>query len=399
MSAPTSEVPQLDVDPFSDAMIADPYAMHAQLRETGPVVYLPKYQLYTVSRHAEVQAVLGDWENYISSAGVGLANFRHEPPFRPKSLLLETDPPDHTRVRTVISRVLSPKTVQQLRAVFATEAEALLDRLLEQRDIDGVKDLAEHFPLKVFPDAVGLESSGRENLLLYGDMVFNALGPQNDLLKRSMEKLAPVSSWIMEHCAREALSPDGLGERIYKAVDSGEITAQQAPMLVRSFLSAGVDTTINGIANTLLTLANHPGEYAKLHAEPTLARQTFEEGLRYESIVQTIFRTTSRDTVLAGVAVPGDCKVLTLLGSANRDPRKWQEPDRFKVDRNPVGHMVFGGGIHGCVGQIIARMEGEQILRTLGRRVKSIELTGPCERHLNNSLRAVRSLPLRLTAA
>lgn len=399
MSALTIQAPQLDVDPFSDAMIADPYGMHQQLRETGPVVYLPKYELFTVSRHAEVQAVLGDWENYVSSAGVGLANFRHEPPFRPKSLLLETDPPDHTRVRTVISRVLSPKTVQQLRAVFATEAESLLDRLLEQRDIDGVKDLAEHFPLKVFPDAVGLEASGRENLLLYGDMVFNALGPQNELLKRSMEKLAPVSSWIMDHCAREALSPDGLGAKIYKAVDSGEITAQQAPMLVRSFLSAGVDTTINGIAHALLTLAQHPSEYAKLNAEPALARQTFEEGLRFESIVQTIFRTTSHDVVLAGVPVPGDCKVLTLLGSANRDPRKWADPDRFDVDRNPVGHLVFGGGIHGCVGQIIARMEGEQILRTLGRRVKSIELTGPYERHLNNSLRALRALPLRLTAA
>ncbi|MDO8769264.1 MAG: cytochrome P450 [Burkholderiaceae bacterium] len=399
MTAIITDIPHVDVDPFSDEMIDEPYAMHEQIREAGPVVYIPKYDLFAVGRHAEAHTVLSNWETYISSAGVGLANFRHETPFRPKSLLLETDPPDHTAVRTVISRILSPKTVQQLRELFQSEADAMVDRILEKKEIDGVKDLSEHFPLKVFPDAVGLESEGRENLLLYGDMVFNALGPRNELLARSMERLKPVSSWIMDHCARKALKPDGLGELIYLAADRGEITHEQAPMLVRSFLSAGVDTTINGLANALLTLARHPDEYAKLHANPALARQTFEEALRYESIVQTIFRTTSRETELAGVPIPGDRKILALLGSANRDPRKWADPNRFNVDRNPVGHLVFGTGVHGCVGQVIARMEGEIVLRTLAKRIKRIDLAGPHQRHLNNSLRAMRTLPLSLVAA
>lgn len=399
MTAVLEQIPYLDVDPFSEEMIDEPYVMHQQVREAGPVVYIPKYDLLVVGRHAEVQAVLSNWETYISSAGVGLANFRHEKPFRPKSLLLEADPPEHTIVRTVISRILSPKTVQQLKEQFQTEADAMVERLLEKQNIEGVKELSEYFPLKVFPDAVGLESEGRENLLLYGDMVFNALGPQNELLARSMERLKPVSSWIMDHCERAELRPGGLGELIYQAADSGEITHQQAPILVRSFLSAGVDTTINGLANTLLTLARHPSEYAKLHANPALARQTFEEALRYESIVQTIFRTTSRETELAGVKIPEDRKVLTLLGAANRDPRKWADADTFNVDRNPIGHLVFGTGIHGCVGQVIARMEGEIVLRTLAKRVKRIELTGSHRRHLNNSLRAMRSLPLTLVPA
>lgn len=394
-----AQAPQVDVDPFSDDMIDEPYAMHEVLREAGPVAYLPKYELFVVARHAECQAVLSNWETFISSAGVGLANFRHEAPFRPKSILLEADPPDHTVVRTVISRIMSPKNLQRLRDLFETEAVTMVDRALEKGRIDGVKDIAEYFPLKVFPDAVGLESEGRDNLLLYGDMVFNALGPRNELFERSMERYKPVSSWIMDHCKREALRPGGLGHLIYEAADKGEITLDQAAMLVRSFLSAGVDTTIGGIANILLTLARHPGEYARLHANPSLARQTFEEGLRYESIVQTIFRTTSRATEIAGVPIGEDRKVLTLLGSANRDPRKWSEPNRFDVERNPVGHVVFGSGIHGCVGQMIARMEGEIVLRTLARRVKEIRLTGPHQRHLNNSLRAMRSLPLELVPA
>jgi 4-methoxybenzoate monooxygenase (O-demethylating) len=393
------QAPSVDVDPFSDANIDEPYSMHEQIREAGTVVHLPQYDVYAVTGHAEAQAVLSDWETFISSAGVGLANFRHETPFRPKSLLLEADPPDHTVVRTVISRILSPRTVKELRDAFEAEAEAMVDRVLEKGAIDGVKDLAEHFPLKVFPDAVGLESEGRDNLLLYGDMVFNALGPRNDLLTRSMERLKPVSSWIMDHCQRDALRTGGLGDQIYQAADAGQITHEQAPMLVRSFLSAGVDTTINGIANMLLTLARNPAEYAKVHANPALARQTFEESLRYESVVQTIFRTTSKDTEVDGVAIPSDKKVLTLLGAANRDPRKWKDPNRFDVDRNPVGHLVFGTGIHGCVGQVIARMEGEIVLRTLAARVKRIELRAPHQRHLNNSLRAMRSLPLQLTPA
>lgn len=399
MEAVAAQIPRIDVDPFSDAMIDEPYEMHEILREAGPVVFLPKYDLHVVARHAQVQSVLTNWESFISSAGVGLANFRHEAPFRPKSLLLEADPPDHTVVRTVISRVMSPKTIKQLRELFETEAETMLDRLLEKGRIEGVKEFAEHFPLKVFPDAVGLESEGRDNLLLYGDMVFNALGPRNELFERSMERFKPVSSWVMDHCERKALRPGGLGHLIYEAADTGEITQEQAPMLVRSFLSAGVDTTINGIANVLLTLARHPGEYAKLHANPALARQTFEEGLRYESIVQTIFRTTSRPVEIDGVQIDGDRKVLTLLGAANRDARKWSQPNRFDVDRNPVGHLVFGAGIHGCVGQIIARMEGEIVLKALARRVKRIELTDPHERHLNNSLRAMRKLPLELFPA
>ncbi|MEO5671444.1 MAG: cytochrome P450 [Ramlibacter sp.] len=380
-------------------MIDEPYEMHELLREAGSVVFVPKYDMHVVARHSQVQSVLTNWDSFISSAGTGLANFNHEAPFRPKSLLLEADPPDHTVVRTVISRLISPKTIQQLRELFEAEADGMFDRLLEKGKIEGVKELAEYFPLKVFPDAVGLESGGRDNLLIYADMVFNALGPRNNVYERSMERFKPVSSWVMDHCERKALRPGGLGDLIYQAADRGEITHEQAPMLVRSFLSAGVDTTVYSIANVLLTLARHPGEFAKLHANPALARQTFEEGLRYETPLQTIFRTTSRPVEVDGVEIEGDRKVLTLLGAANRDPRKWPEPNRFNVDRNPVGHVAFGAGIHGCVGQIIARMEGEIVLRTLARRVKRIELTAPHERHPNNSLRGMRTLPLELFPA
>jgi cytochrome P450 len=393
--------PELDIDPYAPANLVDPYPMHERMREAGPVVQLRPYPaVVACARHAEVHAVLHDHATFISGAGVGLSNFNQEAPWRPKSLILEADPPLHTQTRAILSRILSPKAVTQIRATFAAEAESLIERCIEKSktngEIDGIHDLAQLYPLKVFPDAVGVESHGRENLLLYGDMVFNSMGPRNELLAKSAEKVAPVTQWIMEHCRRDQLRPGAFGDQIYQAADAGEITQEQAPMLVRSFLSAGVDTTINGLGNALFALANHPAEYAKLHADTTLARPAFEEALRWESTAQMFYRTSNRDCTIAGVPVPANTKVLCMLASANRDPRKWPEPNRYNIERRPSGHVALGSGIHGCVGQAVARLEGEVVLTALARRVKRIEVAGPHTRRLNNTLRALDTLPLRL---
>jgi cytochrome P450 len=396
-------VPALDLDPFSTEFLTDPYPGHELMREAGPVVWLSRYGIYAAARHAEVRVILNDHDNYISSAGVGLANFHRETPFRPKSLILEADPPGHTKARAVLARILSPKTVTQIRSTFAQEADALVDALLARaaggQAIDAVKELSEVYPLKVFPDAVGLEQKGRENLLLYGDMVFNAFGPRNELLARAAQKVQPVTAWIMDHCQRAMLRPGGFGDLIYQAADAGELTQEEAPMLVRSFLSAGVDTTVNGLGNALLCLANFPDQYGKLHRDPGLARAAFEEALRFESAVQTFFRTTARAVELGGATLPAEAKVLTFLAAANRDARQWPQPERFDIERRPTGHMAFGSGIHGCVGQVVARLEGELVLSALARKVRKIELVGTPVRRLNNTLRALASMPMRLTPA
>lgn len=397
----TLNIPELDIDPYAADNLIDPYPMHERLREAGPVVRLTRYgSLLACARHADVHAVFNDHTHFISGAGVGLTNFNTETPFRPKSLILEVDPPLHTRNRAVLARILSPKTVMKIRAVFTAEAEALVDRCVEKSNlhgqIDGIHDLAQPYPLKVFPDAVGLDGDGRENLLVYGDMIFNSMGPRNELLAKSTARVAEVTQWIMEHCRRENLRPGGFGDQIYQAADAGEISPEHAPMLVRSFLSAGVDTTINGIGNALFSLAHHPDQYAMLHADPGLARPAFEESLRWESTVQTFFRTAARDCEIAGFPVPANTKVLCLLAAANRDPRKWPEPDRYNIERRPSGHMALGSGIHGCVGQAVARLEGEVVLTALARRVKRIEVRGAHTRRLNNTLRALDTLPLRL---
>ena len=388
--------PVSTVDPFSHAFLDDPYPYHEQLREAGPVVWLERYGIWTMARHEQVRDALTDWQTYCSSAGVGLSDFRKEPPWRPPSIILEADPPLHTRTRAVLTRMLAPAAIQVLRKTFEREAEALIARLVEKREFDGVADLAEAYPLKVFPDAVGISEEGRENLLPYGTMVFNSFGPRNNLFNKAMANAGPVRDWIMSKCSRAALAPNGLGIQIFQAVDAGELSEEEAGMLVRSFLSAGIDTTVYGLGNALYCLARYPEQWTILRNNPNLIRGAFEEVLRFEAPVQTFFRTTARSVDVGDVRLGDGEKVLLFLAAANRDPRRWDRPDTFDVSRRAAGHMTFGTGIHGCVGQAIARLETEAILTALASRVVSFELTGEPQRRLNNTLRGFDTLPLRV---
>jgi cytochrome P450 len=388
--------PVSSVDPFSHAFLHDPYPHHQALREAGPVVWLEQYGIWTMARHEQVRDALTDYETYCSSAGVGLSDFRKEPPWRPPSIILEADPPLHTRTRAVLTRILSPGAIKVLRETFESEAEILVARLVEQREFDGIADLAEAYPLKVFPNAVGISDEGRENLLPYGNMVFNSFGPRNDLFNAAMANAGPVRDWIMSKCSRAALKPGGLGMQIFDAVDSGELSEDEAGMLVRSFLSAGIDTTVYGLGNALYCLARYPAQWQALRENPALIRGAFEEVLRFEAPVQSFFRTTTRSIDVSGIRLGDGEKVLLLFAAANRDPRRWEKPDTFDVKRRATGHMTFGTGIHGCVGQAVARLETEAILGALVRRVATIEMTAEPRRRLNNTLRGFDKLPLRV---
>jgi cytochrome P450 len=388
-AAPTSEL-----DPFSDAFLHDPYPAHEVLRAAGAVVRLPRYGVWAMARHAEVDAVLRDPETFCSSRGAGLTDFAREKPWRPPSLLLEADPPEHTANRHVVTSVVSPRTVKEMRPAFEAEADALVDRLVAVGRFDGVRELAEVFPAKVFPDQVGLPAEGRENLLPYGNLAFNAFGPPNAHFERAMERAAGVADWIMAHTRREVLAEGGLGARIHAVGEAEGFDDAHRGMLVRSLLTAGVDTTVHGLGNALLCFAEHPDQWRLLREDPALARAAFEEVVRFESPVQTFFRTTTRAVTVAGQPLPEGEKVLLFLAAANRDPRRWERPDEFDITRRANGHVGFGAGIHACVGQMMARLEGEIVLRALAARVGRIELAGPPVRQLNNTLRGLDSLPL-----
>ena len=387
-------VPVISADPFSLENLVEPHALHERLRDAGPVVYLEAYNIWGMGRYEQVNASLKNWETFSSAAGAGLSNFRKEKPWRTPSLLLENDPPAHTHAREVVGPILAPPVLKALRGTFEQEANTLIDQLVALGSFDAVTQLAETYTLKVFGDAVGLPAEGRENLLPYANMVFNAFGPRNQLLADAMADAQPVQQWITTSCSREALRPGSFGAHIWAAAESGKISEEWAPLLVRSLLSAGLDTTINGIAATIYALASHPDQWSVLRENPSLATAAFEETIRWESPVQTFFRTTTRDVEVVGTRIPANEKVLLFLGSANRDPRKWPNADSFDIRRNASGHVGFGMGVHRCVGQTVSRVEAEIVLKALAQRVERLEFASQPRRKPNNTMRAWSSLPV-----
>lgn len=392
----TPDLPENDADPFGHEVLEDPAALHDALRDAGPVVHLSRYGVHAMARYEQVHAALTNWQEFQSAAGVGLSNFRHEKPWRPPSLLLEADPPHHDAPRAVLSKILGPHALRALRRDWLADAEQLVDQALDFREFDAVTELAEAFPLRVFPDAVGIPQAGRENLLPYGDHLFNSFGPHNDLVRDGESRMAGLPGWVDAMCSREVLSANGFGAHIWEASDKGDITPEQAPLVVRSLLSAGVDTTVHGLAAVLYAFATNPAQWQRLRQHPELARVAFDEAVRWESPVQTFFRTAAYDVDIGGVRIPDGEKILLFLGAANRDPRAWDDPGAFDVGRNPSGHVGFGMGLHQCVGQHIARLEGEAVLTALARRIDRIELAGEARRRHNNTLRAWESLPVRV---
>jgi hypothetical protein len=258
---------------------------------------------------------------------------------------------------------------------------------------------AEVYPMMVLPDAIGLSEQGREHLLPYAATAFNMFGPDNELRRAAVAQMAPHVEWISAQCKREALSDDGIGAMIHAAADAGEVMRHEAELLVRSVLTAGFDTTVHGIGAAMRCLAPNPDQFAALRADPSKARAAFEEAIRLETPVQTFFRTTAREVEIGGATIPEGEKVLMLLGAANRDPRKWPDPDRYYIDRPTAGHVGFGAGVHLCVGQLLARLEGETLLGAFAHVFARIEPDGEPTLLLNNTLRGWVRLPVIVTPA
>ena len=391
---------ETDEDPYSRENLRDPYPLMSRLRKAGPLVRLTKYGIWSMARYEQVHAALNDPVTYESAGGVGLTDIRNDPnPMMARRLTLEIDAPDHAKYRSVLTRALSPVMVRKMRQDFAAHAGDLVERLLGREVIDGVKDVAEAYPLQVFPDAVGLQQEGREHLLQWSRVIFNSFGPMNDVMKESMPAGIEAQKWVVDSCRRENVVPGSLAGMIYQAADRREITEEEAPLLVRPFLTAGLDTTISAIGSMLYAFASFPDQYKKVRDEPSLARAAFEEAVRWNAPFQAFCRTTGRDVEVAGKRLARGTKVLLFPASANRDPARWNAPDMYDVTRDTQGHVGFGSGIHACVGQMVARLEGELIVAALIKRVASIKLDGAPVPDVNNTMRAFASLPIRLVAA
>lgn len=381
-----------DLDPFDEAEMQRPLHMDRHIRDTAPLVRLTRYDLWATGRHDLARRILKDWQSFTSTGGTGLVNLLTTKNWRKPSIILDTDPPEHNRARAVLNAILSKKAL----ADFTTRAEAIADEMADRAIAAGSFDaarLAQDYLLRVMPDAVGFATEGREHLIPYAAMNFNAMGPQNRLYREAEAAAGPAIDWVQWQCRRENLSP-GFGLDIYAHADTGEITEDEAGMLVRTFLSASLDTTYFAIGNAIKALIDHPEQYALLHEDPGLAAATFEETLRFSPPSHIVGRTTAKPVEIEGIPIPASEKILAFIAAANRDPAHWTDPDRFDITRETRGHLGLGVGVHGCVGQVVARIEATALLAAIAKRAIRLRSGGEPVRKLSNWLRGFETLPV-----
>jgi 4-methoxybenzoate monooxygenase (O-demethylating) len=228
-------------------------------------------------------------------------------------------------------------------------------------------------------------------------MRFNQSCPHNELYHKAMKAAEPYLPWFDEACQKESVVPESIADLLFQAEEAGELEEGVASNIVRSFVGGGVDSTISSIGHTLHHLARNPDQFALVKADLKKVRASFEEGIRMDMPFQYTWRTTIEDTHLGDYRLAGDTKVTVLIGAANRDPRHWENPDKYDVTRQTVGNYLgFGVADHQCVGQMIARLEADAILTALISRAKSMELTAEPVYRPVNQMRMLGTLPLRI---
>lgn len=386
--------PVFDWDPWAMENLVNPYPMQEALREAGPVVWLPKYEMYAVGRYEECATVLTDHERFMSRAGTAIQDIRKPGDFRIPSRLVETDPPVHTGIRAVVNRILSPVLIKKMRASFEETAQELAAQLVAKGRFEAVEDLVETFVVAAFPAAVGVILE-RKAALTIAEMRFNQSGPPNELYHRAIAAAEPYLEWFDEACQRSSVVPGSIAEKLFEAEDAGDLDEGVASNIVRSFVGGGLDSTISGIGHTLHYLARFPDQFAKLKADPKLVHSAFDEGVRLDPPFQYIWRVTVDGTSMGGYRLEADRKVTTVMGAGNRDPRKWTDPDGFDVSRQSAGvHIGFGRGAHNCVGQMIARYEAGAIIGALIERIEQLTLVEEPVYRPVNQMRILEQLEL-----
>jgi cytochrome P450 len=317
---------------------------------------------------------------------------------RPEILLVD-DPPRHTAVRPVIASALSQKALAKMATAFSADADALLREVKEHETIDAVAAISRPFVYKVLPDLLGIPEPGRENMTAFGHMVWATLGPQNELFHEAMENVGPVIEWVDKCCNRENLDPEGLGMQMFLAADRGAITQDEAKLLVGILLSAAADTTVMTVSTAIRAFSLFPDQYRELRRDPTLARSAFEESLRWDSPSRMAGRIAMRDVEIDGYVIPKGERCGLMFAAANRDPRKWADPDRFDIRRDLRGNLGWGYGVHACVGRTLALLEADALLGALIKHIEGFEPAGEPEPWMTTIGHGPAALPVRIQAA
>ena len=386
---------------FDGSFWNDPYPAYEAARAEEPVrkVDLPDGPVWMMFRHADVRAALADARLSKDWRYTLPAEQRAAMPATPLPMMILMDPPEHTRLRKLVSRTFTLRRMEGLRPRVEQLAGQLLDALPATGTVDIMAEYVFPLPVFVICELLGVPADDREDFAAWSNVMVDE--STRDQAMDAGAKMHGYLSTLIE--AKRAEPDDALISALIEVADGGDRLSQdELVAMAMMLLIAGHETTVNLIANGLLALLTHPEQLALLRAQPDLLPSAVEEFLRWDSPVHsTPVRFAAEDVEYGGVTIPEGGVVVLSLASANRDPGRFDEPEQLRVDRDAAGHVAFGHGLHHCLGAQLARIEGQEGIGLLLARRPDLALAiDPAELTYRRStlIRGLRELPVSLGA-
>jgi cytochrome P450 len=395
-------------NPLSASVLDDPYPAYKQLRDRDPVHRSRLVRGWVLSRFQDISAVLRDPRFSVNRTlaferGTGIQDKQDFGPFftsLDRTILLR-DPPDHTRLRSLVSKAFTPRAVEQMRPRIQELLDELLEPIAARGSMDAVQDLANPLPVIVIAEMLGARPQDRVRFKAWSHLVARGVEPVLDLrlIRGADQATLEMDEYFREIIRQRRADPrEDLISRLISVEEEGDrLSEDEMLAFCNLLLVAGNETTTNLIGNGLLALLRNSEQFQRLQNDPSLAETAVEELLRFDSPVQLTGRVALEDLEIGGKQIAQHSLVVTLLGAANRDPNEFADPDRLDIGRAENRHLAFGMGIHFCLGAPLARAESQIVFRTLAERFPGMALAGPPKRRTTITLRGLESLPVRLS--
>ncbi len=398
---------ELDYNPFLPEFRRDPYPFYRRLREADPVHWNPP-GIWILTRHADAVWLLRNTAMSSDFRNSELyATFREmqgiDPADERTPSMLFRDPPDHTRLRRLVTKAFTMNRVEGMRPHMQEIVDRLIGDAVARGEMDAVADLAYPLPVRVICEMLGVPETDHHRFHVWSKDLVATLDPMvgSDVMARAMVSGTAFDEYFVDLIATRRREPkdDLLTALIQAEEEGGHLSEEELLTQLVLLLVAGHETTVNLISNGLLALLQNPGELRRLRDDPSIIKPAIEELLRYYPPVQLTGRIPLVDMDIDGRDVRRGQQVVALVGAANRDPAGFADPDRLDLTRDPNHHVAFGGGVHHCLGSSLARIEGQVAIGTLVRRTSEIELlTDDPVWKETITLRGLAELPVRLSA-
>ena len=391
-------VADFEFNPFGFSHHDDPYVVYRRMREEAPLYRNEELSFWALSRFEDVQEAFRDTELYSSAGGIALENRRPIGESVGFDQMIEFDPPDHTVLRKLVSRVFTTRTVakmeDEIRSIFTT----YLDRIVAKGEAEVVNDLTSPYPMDVISAVLGVPEADREHLRVSSDKIMIRNDGVLEIPPEAADGMLGLVSYFVDDLPRRRAGEGSglINDLVDLDVDGRKLTEEELLGFCVLFIIAGHETTTKMVANALELLSRHPEQKAAVAADLSLVPGVVEEVLRFHNSTQYMHRTITRDHEMHGETMRAGDSVLLVIGAANHDDREFgPTAETFDIHRRPERHLAFGYGAHFCLGAALARMEGKVALEEIFRRVPDYEVDHETKvRFHSSNVTGWRSLPI-----